>query len=150
MIDLEYFIKTIHWVLRTYSKRQITTCSIDMISIIHGKKLWNRDAQKWPQTDKSIFIVVEENFEFQCFEMAQNEQIQLLFSQIIFTMVEENFEFLCFEMAQNEQIQLLLSQSVKLSSPWLKKVLNFDALKWLRTNKFNFYFLKVSNHLHHD
>ena len=27
------------------------------------------------------------------------EQIQLLFSQSMFTMVEENFEFQCFEMA---------------------------------------------------
>ena len=56
--------------------------------------------------------MVEENFEFQCIEMAYNEQIQLLFSQSIFTMVEGNFEFQNFEMAQNKPYQLLFSWSI--------------------------------------
>ena len=32
----------------------------------------------------------------------------------------------------------------KVSSPWLKKILNFKALKWLRTNSISYYFLEVS------
>ena len=34
---------------------------------------------------------------------------------------------------------------LKVSSPWLKKILSFKALKRLKTNKFNFYILKVSS-----
>ena len=35
---------------------------------------------------------------------------------------------------------------LQVGSPWMKKILNSNALKRLRTKKFNFYFLKVSNY----
>ena len=48
------------------------------------------------------FTMVEENFEFQGFEMLQNEGFLIGFLVIGFAMVEENFEFQSFEMLQNK------------------------------------------------
>ena len=57
--------------------------------------------------------------------------------QIIFTVVEENFEFKSFKVTLNEQIQRLFSQSIKLSSPWLKKILNFKGFSYPAANQWN-------------
>ena len=52
------------------------------------------------------FIVVEENFELQSFEIFQNEVFSLGFLVNSFTMVEEIFKFQSFEMLQNEVFSL--------------------------------------------
>ena len=60
-----------------------------------------------------------------------------------FTTVEEIFEFRWSELHQNERFQ---NVHHRISSPWLKKILDFDDLKCSRMKDFNMF---ITEYLHH-
>ena len=71
------------------------------------KKLWN--ASEWSIFTRFLvnsFTMVEDNSEFQSFEILQNKAFSLGFLVNSFTMVEEHFEFQSFQMLQNEVFSL--------------------------------------------
>ena len=70
-------------------------------------------------------------------------RISTCLSQNIFTMVEEIFEFWCSEIHQNEGFQ---NVHHRISSSWLKKILDFDDLKCSRMKDFNMF---ITKYLHH-
>ena len=84
--------------------------------------------------------MVEENFVLECSEKLQNEGFYNCFWVNSFTTVYENFEFECSEMLQNEGI-LILTENI--FSPWLKKILNLDALKCTRMTEFLIDFMEA-------
>ena len=77
--------------------------------------------------------MVEKNVEFRGSEMAQNDSLVTFWKQTL-TMVEENFEFWGSEMVQNDGLDIFFERK---PSPWLKKILNFQALKWSRMKVFD-------------
>ena len=65
-------------------------------------------------------------------------------SQNIFTIVEEIFEFWWSEIHPNEAFQ---NVNHRISSPWLKKILDFDDLKCSRMKDFNMF---ITKYLHNS
>jgi hypothetical protein len=71
-------------------------------------------------------------------------RISTCLSQNIFTMVEEISEFWWSEIHQNEGFQ---NVHHRISSLWLKKILDFDDLKCSRMKDFNMF---IPKYLHHS
>ena len=59
------------------------------------------------------------------------------FSENNFTMVEENFEFWSSEVFPEWRISAIF---LRIFSPWLKNILNFDHLKLLQNEEFQLFF----------
>ena len=79
----------------------------------------------------SNFTMVEENFEMLLSETAQNDFTDFCRNHT-FTMVEEIFVIWLSETTQNGLILLFSVVVVVISSPWLKKILKFEFLKYSR------------------
>ena len=73
--------------------------------------------------------------------MAYSEQIQLLFSKYLHHGWRKFWISMLWNSLEQRNSTLYY---FKVFSPWLKKILNFKALKWLRTNSISYYFLEVS------
>ena len=81
---------------------------------------------KWWASQLHKFTMVEEKFWISVVWNAPKWRIWASSLQNIFTMVEENFGFQSSEMLQNEEFEQV---HYRISSSWLKKILDFSCLK---------------------